>query len=369
MNDQGQSSSGGSSRFNRGGSGRFSGGGSSGGGMGGGRKPFMRQRRKVCFFCANPMIQPDYKDVDLMARFIADRGKILATELQINFPLENYLITGFIDRLDQKSEGHYEIHDYKTSSRLPTRAACMSERQLALYHVGILDAYPDALQVDLVWHYLRFDQEIRLSKSLKELEEVKTKTLELIHTIEKDQCFSPNESALCAWCEYTPLCPSRKYHRSGGVPYRKSKAIDKSSALLQRYTRLHQSIQSQENQLFLLRDQMKKLKQEIEAYSQSNECQEFHNSEASLLLKKRKRISFPDLNENDTNILQEWLDKKQLWKELSSLDLQKIRQYMQNGQRDPEIKKKLLEYAEISEIFEFCYDDKNLKKSKKPDSN
>jgi small subunit ribosomal protein S18 len=77
MNDQGQSSSGGSSRFNRGGSGRFSGGGSSGGGMGGGRKPFMRQRRKVCFFCANPMIQPDYKDVDLMARFIADRGKIL----------------------------------------------------------------------------------------------------------------------------------------------------------------------------------------------------------------------------------------------------------------------------------------------------
>lgn len=295
--------------------------------------------------------------------------KILATELQINFPLENYLITGFIDRLDQKSEGHYEIHDYKTSSRLPTRAACMSERQLALYHVGILDAYPDALQVDLVWHYLRFDQEIRLSKSLKELEEVKTKTLELIHTIEKDQCFSPNESALCAWCEYTPLCPSRKYHRSGGVPYRKSKAIDKSSALLQRYTRLHQSIQSQENQLFLLRDQMKKLKQEIEAYSQSNECQEFHNSEASLLLKKRKRISFPDLNENDTNILQEWLDKKQLWKELSSLDLQKIRQYMQNGQRDPEIKKKLLEYAEISEIFEFCYDDKNLKKSKKPDSN
>lgn len=64
MNDQGQQSSGGSSgspRFNR----------------GGGRKPFMRQRRKVCFFCANPMIQPDYKDVDLMARFIADRGKIL----------------------------------------------------------------------------------------------------------------------------------------------------------------------------------------------------------------------------------------------------------------------------------------------------
>jgi small subunit ribosomal protein S18 len=80
MNDQVQQNSGGSSgssRFNRGG-GRFSGGGSSGGGMGGGgRKPFMRQRRKVCFFCANPMIQPDYKDVDLMARFIADRGKIL----------------------------------------------------------------------------------------------------------------------------------------------------------------------------------------------------------------------------------------------------------------------------------------------------
>jgi len=47
------------------------------GNFSGGRKPFMRQRRKVCFFCANPMIQPDYKDVDLMSRFIAERGKIL----------------------------------------------------------------------------------------------------------------------------------------------------------------------------------------------------------------------------------------------------------------------------------------------------
>jgi small subunit ribosomal protein S18 len=31
----------------------------------------------VCFFCANPSAVIDYKDVDLMRRFISDRGKIM----------------------------------------------------------------------------------------------------------------------------------------------------------------------------------------------------------------------------------------------------------------------------------------------------
>jgi small subunit ribosomal protein S18 len=31
----------------------------------------------VCFFCANPQVAIDYKDVDVMRRFISDRGKIV----------------------------------------------------------------------------------------------------------------------------------------------------------------------------------------------------------------------------------------------------------------------------------------------------
>jgi len=41
------------------------------------RRPFMRQRRKVCFFCANASASIDYKNIDLLSRFVTDKGKIV----------------------------------------------------------------------------------------------------------------------------------------------------------------------------------------------------------------------------------------------------------------------------------------------------
>jgi len=36
-----------------------------------------RRRRKVCFFTANKIATIDYKDAELLKRFVSDRGKIL----------------------------------------------------------------------------------------------------------------------------------------------------------------------------------------------------------------------------------------------------------------------------------------------------
>lgn len=36
-----------------------------------------RRRRKVCYFCSNNIDYIDYKDVDLLQRFVSDKGKIL----------------------------------------------------------------------------------------------------------------------------------------------------------------------------------------------------------------------------------------------------------------------------------------------------
>ena len=35
------------------------------------------RRKKVCYFTANGITHIDYKDVDLLRRFISERGKIL----------------------------------------------------------------------------------------------------------------------------------------------------------------------------------------------------------------------------------------------------------------------------------------------------
>jgi small subunit ribosomal protein S18 len=39
-----------------------------------------RKKKKVCFFSQNS-IEPDYKDVDVLKRFITERGKIVPRRL------------------------------------------------------------------------------------------------------------------------------------------------------------------------------------------------------------------------------------------------------------------------------------------------
>ncbi|MFC4411664.1 30S ribosomal protein S18 [Chungangia koreensis] len=36
-----------------------------------------RKRRKVCYFTSNNITRIDYKDVDLLKKFVSERGKIL----------------------------------------------------------------------------------------------------------------------------------------------------------------------------------------------------------------------------------------------------------------------------------------------------
>ncbi len=43
----------------------------------GGRRGGRQKRRKVCYFTANGITHIDYKDVDLLKKFISERGKIL----------------------------------------------------------------------------------------------------------------------------------------------------------------------------------------------------------------------------------------------------------------------------------------------------
>jgi len=43
----------------------------------GGRKPRGNKRRKVCYFTVNKVTHIDYKDLDVLRKFVSERGKIL----------------------------------------------------------------------------------------------------------------------------------------------------------------------------------------------------------------------------------------------------------------------------------------------------
>ena len=122
-----------------------------------------------------------------------DQGKTLGLEEYISFPLEeekDYWIRGYIDRVTLVDSSILEIHDYKTSNRLPTQEDVNSDRQLAFYQMGVAEKWQGVQEVRLIWHYLTFDTEIHSSRIPDELHQLRQATLELIRRIETDRHFS-----------------------------------------------------------------------------------------------------------------------------------------------------------------------------------
>jgi putative RecB family exonuclease len=143
-----------------------------------------------------------------------DQDLTVATEHRLTFPLGEsggHTLVGYIDRLSRTGPGIFEIHDYKTSSRMPTRAAVDRDRQLALYELGLRRTWPEPVaEVSLVWHYLRFDAELRSSRSAEDLARVEGAVVGTVAAIEEtleSGSFPPRESALCPWCDFRQLCP------------------------------------------------------------------------------------------------------------------------------------------------------------------
>jgi putative RecB family exonuclease len=142
-----------------------------------------------------------------------DDSRTVGLEQMINFDIEGYKLIGYIDRLSQKPDGKYEIHDYKTSGKLPALQYFDDDRQLALYQIGVEKMRKDAEHVDLVWHFLVHDREMRSRRDRARLDRLKSSvvsTIKQIESAEAEDRFPAVKSELCRWCEYQSICPSCK---------------------------------------------------------------------------------------------------------------------------------------------------------------
>ena len=138
-----------------------------------------------------------------------DHGRTIAVEKRILFDLDgtnNYRLCIYIDRVSKTEDGFYEIHDYKTCSRFPSPKYLQKDWQLALYAIGLRTRYPYIRKIRLIWHFLKFDREIRLFRTDNELEELRKNIIQMIHEIENAKEFPAKPSRLCDWCEFRPIC-------------------------------------------------------------------------------------------------------------------------------------------------------------------
>ena len=141
------------------------------------------------------------------------KQNVIAIERKVLFPIDSegkYFIQGFIDRLDMAEDGTYEVHDYKTNQSMKKREDFSNDRQLALYHIGLQEAFGKEIKVKLIWHFLNFNQQIVSQRTQEELDKLKEDTFTLIKKIESTTEWPACNGRYCDWCNYK---------RENGVTY------------------------------------------------------------------------------------------------------------------------------------------------------
>jgi len=249
-----------------------------------------------------------------------DQSQTLATEAHIAFPLDakgNYQLQGYIDRLSKRADGTYEIHDYKTSQKLPAQHEADADRQLALYQIGVATRWNDVGPVDLLWHYVGFKTTLRSQRKPQQLVQLKENTVSLIERIEAEKEFQPRKSFLCNWCEYKPDCPLWSHPlKVQSLPAPKFKK-DEGVKLANSYVETHRAIDE-------LTAKLEEIRLQLFAYSAQHNAAIIQGSEKSISIKQGERTAFPPKGDPQRDRLERTLKKLHKWEEVADLSTSKL---------------------------------------------
>ena len=275
------------------------------------------------------------------------QGKTVALEELIRITLDvegNYKLQGYIDRLTEKKDGFYEIHDYKTNSRLPLPEYLLSDRQLALYMIGVQDQYPDVKDVRLIWHFLKFDKEIDSTRTDDELEKLKTDTIRLIETIEKDEGFVASPSLLCDWCEFKPMCRQWSHLYKVQEKPENEYLSDSGVMLVNRYAEL-KSQQKQVNRD--LESEIEKLEEALISFAEKEKVDCVFGSKNKVRVTTSEKYSFPSKNSKEREKLEETLRNYGKLEEVCQLDTAALANKLQATEWEPDVIEALQKYVEL----------------------
>ncbi len=277
-----------------------------------------------------------------------DQARTIALEHLVFFPLdddEQYWIRGIIDRISVTLDGRYEIHDYKTSSRLMTQRAADRDRQLALYQIGIGRMWRDAKDVDLVWHYMAFGRELRSTRTPEHLESLKSDIMGLISRIEHERNFYPKETPLCNWCAYTEHCPAKsplKVTAATAATAANEYMGRSAAALVNKYADLSSRKGEVEEELARVRDAL------VE-YAKENRLQNIRGDRHKIFVKVYKGYSFPGKDEPARKELEKIVKDAGLWERVTVLSPVSLARLVESGRIDAKVAEAIKALGEETE--------------------
>ncbi len=258
-----------------------------------------------------------------------NRGKTIGVEKNLYLDLNGdgrYRIKCVIDRISDLNDYDIEIHDYKTSAYLPTQDQIDNDWQLALYELAVRQAWPQTKNVELIWHYVCFDKELKSHRTPEELEKLKKNIISLIDEIESTSEYPPSQSELCEWCSFQEICPLfLHYFEISGMPKEEYfsedgvKLVNKYAELSARKSELNEMIKSIENE-------QEKVKEAAIETARKKGAEILYGSDYKLKIKNDIKIKYPESKEIVRPTFDNVVKELGLWERVSDINYAKLKQ-------------------------------------------
>lgn len=266
-------------------------------------------------------------------------SRTIKLEAKIVFNLDaagKYRLQGYIDRLAQREDGTYEIHDYKTNKSMPTQKDADADRQLALYQIGVQGMWNDVCGVDLIWHYVRFDKELRSRRAPDQLEGLKHQVIATIDDIEargRDEArFPTNKSNLCDWCGYRELCPATRHHVAvAALPPKKFKADDGVS-LVDQWVAARNKRRLLEAEASAIAAQEEEIQTQLIAFASQQQVESVAGSSHHVDVVEQQVVNCPGADDENREAFEKVIRRAGIWNDVTSPNLNSFKAMWKSGE-------------------------------------
>jgi len=284
-----------------------------------------------------------------------DQGKTLGLEERIEMKLQNgsktYHVQGYIDRLTwMPASETYEIHDYKTGDSFPTQEEADQDRQLALYQLGLIQRWPDAKNIKLVWHYLTADKEIVSQRSPSDLQALERDVVDIIQQIEQEAGlgrWDVRVSRLCEWCEYKSICPAWKHPIAMEALPPNTYLQDTGVQLVQKYAQWEEKKADLQAQIKAVEGEQQKMQEAIFAYAEKEGVTAIDGPGYRLQIKEEDDWKTPRKNEDPLSweLLRNTLKNAGKLEEVSTVNARMLQYAVKKGRWPETLVKSLLAFV------------------------
>jgi len=272
-------------------------------------------------------------------------GTLLGTERRFHFALDNtHAMSGLIDRLTLAHGNIVEVHDYKTGATLPTPEEAASDRQAGVYDLAARHLFPEAADVRLVWHYLRFDEQRVSSRTPLEREALREELIASVKEIEASTSFPANESALCQWCDFLTVCPAKANAPAVASPPGEDPASESGVALVDRLVTLRERLRDARQ---TLEEEIAAAEEALIAYAARQGLEAVSGTAHEALIDRQPKLSFPEKGDPRRLELEKAVRGAGLWERSTDLSPTQLRRLLVDGAVDEDTAAALRGYATV----------------------